>query len=160
MTTLRQRIERMLPARLRILRGIRREKKGLARADEAGCDLRNLRSHPAVDVHRWLTDVDVEPAWRHAAARLEALAIPDDTGGINLGDRRAIFYLLSQLGSASILEIGTHVGASTTTIAAALATSRENGGKQARLVSVDIRDVNSQVSNHGWNTACDNRPRR
>lgn len=94
----------------------------------------------------WLGCAELEAAWKRATASLDALAIPDGIGGINLGDRRALFYLISKLGSASILEVGTHVGASTSTLAAALSAKGECGDKPVCLVSVDVRDVNSPVS--------------
>ena len=37
----------------------------------------------------------------------------DDEGGVNPGDRRAIYSLIHYLKPISVLEIGTHIGAST-----------------------------------------------
>ena len=64
--------------------------------------------------------------------------IPDTkTDGVNPGDRRAIYHLIRHLRPLRILEMGTHVGASTMSIAAAL---KRNGG-DGRLVTVDHTDV-------------------
>ncbi len=60
------------------------------------------------------------------------------TGGVNPGNRRAIYYLLRSLRPANVLEIGTHVGASTLHIAAAL---KQNSAVD--LTTVDIQDVNA-----------------
>jgi len=49
----------------------------------------------------------------------------DRFGGINHGDRRALYYLIRALRPRSVLEVGTHIGASTLYIARALA---GNGG--------------------------------
>jgi predicted O-methyltransferase YrrM len=59
-------------------------------------------------------------------------------GGVNPGDRRAIYYLVRMLRPKHVLEVGTHVGASTLHIARAL---RANGF--GVLSTVDIIDVNA-----------------
>jgi predicted O-methyltransferase YrrM len=58
-------------------------------------------------------------------------------GGVNPGDRRAIYHLASHFKPARVLEIGTHIGASTIYFASAL---RRFGG---RLTTADIVDVNA-----------------
>ena len=55
---------------------------------------------------------------------------------MNPGNRRALFYLVKALKPTSVLEIGTHVGASTAHIAAALAPG-------STLITVDINDANN-----------------
>jgi predicted O-methyltransferase YrrM len=59
-------------------------------------------------------------------------------GGINPGDRRALFYLVRTLKPRKVLEIGTHIGASTLYIARALKYVADD----ARVTTVDILDVN------------------
>lgn len=76
---------------------------------------------------------------------LKAFEIPDGTGGVNPGDRRAIYYLVSYFRPRSVLEVGTHIGASTVHIAAAL-NGYEKPDSRANLVSVDIGDVNDPIS--------------
>ena len=65
---------------------------------------------------------------------------------MNPGDRRAIYYLISHFKPRSVLEIGTHIGASTIHVAAALhkLQESENNG-QVSLVSVDVTNVNDAV---------------
>jgi predicted O-methyltransferase YrrM len=78
-----------------------------------------------------------------------AIKIPDGvTGGVNPGDRQALYFLARGLGVRSILEIGTHVGASTVHLAAALL--REPSAE--RLVTVDVVDVNDGEGAY-WKTA-------
>lgn len=60
------------------------------------------------------------------------------TGGVNPGDRRAIYQLIRYFKPMHVLEVGTHVGASTLHIAAAL---RSNGS--GALTTVDVVDVNA-----------------
>jgi len=76
--------------------------------------------------------------WRGAEAILAQFAIPDGTGGVNPGDRRAIYYLMRHLKPPrSVLEVGTHIGASTLHLAAALEST-------ASFTTVDIIDVNGE----------------
>jgi predicted O-methyltransferase YrrM len=59
-------------------------------------------------------------------------------GGVNPGDRRALYYLVHALRPQSLLEVGTHIGASTVFLAEAL----KSVSPQARMTTVDILDVN------------------
>jgi predicted O-methyltransferase YrrM len=59
-------------------------------------------------------------------------------GGVNPGDRRALYYLVMALKPRNVLEVGTHIGASTLHIARALKRLNLRG----RMTSVDIVDVN------------------
>jgi predicted O-methyltransferase YrrM len=79
--------------------------------------------------------------WNAISARLADLCQIEDlkTWGVNPGDRRALFYIVKALQPASILEIGSHVGASTVHIGAAMAPG-------SRLVTLDIQDVNDGPS--------------
>lgn len=67
----------------------------------------------------------------------ELMSAQDVSGGVNPGDRRAIYYLASHFKPRTVLEIGTHIGASTINLASAL---RHFGG---HLTTVDIVDVNA-----------------
>ena len=75
--------------------------------------------------------------------------------GVNVGDRRAVFYLISAIKPTTVLEVGTHIGASTIHIASALATNSDN---DVSLTSVDIKDVNSQVEKPWLNFGTTNSP--
>jgi predicted O-methyltransferase YrrM len=83
--------------------------------------------------------------WADVAQEMTSFQISTSAGGVNPGDRRALYYLVRSFDPTHVLEIGTHVGASTVHIAAAL---RTNGGK-GQLTSVDILDVND-VIDHAW----------
>jgi predicted O-methyltransferase YrrM len=95
---------------------------------------------------------DIEQKWNARAPRLAELCRIEDgkTGGVNPGDRRALFYLVTAFHPEKLLEIGTHVGASTVYIAAAL--ERDEPATRRRLVTVDIEDVNDGT-NACWRTA-------
>lgn len=104
---------------------------------------------------------EIDAAWERAQRETSLFDIPYGSGGVNPGDGRAIFYLISALKPRSVLEIGTHVGASTLHIALALRMNgvrsgagspdsppdhvdgdRENGV----LVSVDVVNVNDPAA--------------
>jgi len=72
---------------------------------------------------------------------INPLDLPENTGGINLGDQRAIFYLTKGFSFKSILEIGTHIGCSTLHFSLAL---NESKHKNKVLDTVDIKDVNNE----------------
>jgi predicted O-methyltransferase YrrM len=77
------------------------------------------------------------------------LAVPDEAGGVNRGDRRAIYSLVRYLQPKSVLEIGTHIGVSTVCIASALRTAQwveAETDTSYHLVTVDNREVNDPVS--------------
>jgi len=74
---------------------------------------------------------------------LDALNIPDSAGGINPGDRRAVFYLTAVLSPSAVLEIGTHIGASTLCIAEAMGQSQIDTAYNRCFITVDCVDVNS-----------------
>jgi predicted O-methyltransferase YrrM len=81
---------------------------------------------------------DLLKEWDKVEQTLTSLAIPDETGGVNPGDRRALYYLVKYLKPLRVLEIGTHIGASTTHIATALE-------DDASMTTVDVIDVNSDM---------------
>ena len=60
---------------------------------------------------------------------------------------RQLFYLIIFMKAKTVLEIGTHIGASTINIAAALSAANPKVG--SRLVTVDVQDVNSE-KNKPW----------
>jgi predicted O-methyltransferase YrrM len=94
------------------------------------------------DVRAIVSSADIDNEWAACAPRLSELCQIEDgkTGSVNPGDRRALFYLVRAFRPAKVLEIGTHLGASTLHICAALA--RDARDRLPRLVTVDSQDVN------------------
>jgi predicted O-methyltransferase YrrM len=79
-------------------------------------------------------------AWDKVQDDLNAARLTETFDGINPGDRRAISALVAYLEPQRVLEIGTHIGASTVAIASTLA------GTGAQVTSVDVLDVNDPRS--------------
>lgn len=62
---------------------------------------------------------DISEEWQKVNGSILSYQIPDGTSGVNPGDRRAIYNLIRYFKPKTILEIGTHIGASTIHIALA-----------------------------------------
>lgn len=103
------------------------------------CFTRNLISSKDVNLFEIFNSEDIHSLWSKSKMEMDFYNIPDGTGGVNPGDRRALYYLISKFKPTSILEVGTHIGASTIHIATALKAI----GIKANLTTLDIRDVNS-----------------
>ncbi|HEY7986876.1 MAG TPA: class I SAM-dependent methyltransferase [Methylophilaceae bacterium] len=102
-------------------------------------DAGNLRSLASPEFSHIFHDPVVIAAWEEDdAAIADLFGGGDYSGGLNPGDRRALYFLIMALKPRNVLEVGTHIGASTIYIAAAL--KRLNQG--AKLTTVDITDVN------------------
>ena len=100
-----------------------------------------LRAQATVDLSAILQDGGVDAAWAIDHVEIaESFGRDDRFGGVNPGDRRALYYLIRALRPRRVLEVGTHIGASTLYIARAL---RANG--EGSVVTVDITDVNDSV---------------
>lgn len=126
--------------------GIRSEMKELLSIQQLECDVRNLRSKSQTNFKDLFDSKEIEMMWSDSIKQTNSFAIPDGTGGVNPGDRRALYYLISALNTSFVLEIGTFIGASTINIASALFMSQIKNGKPARLISVDRIDVNCPES--------------
>ena len=131
-----------LPARNLALRV--RDQWRLSRAAPEVCDVAALGQV----TRPWLAEAFAAPAvereWPAVAEEIGKFQITTSAGGVNSGDRRALYYLIRALKPARVLEVGTHIGASTVHIAAAL---RANGGRAgAALTTVDIVNVNDPAT--------------
>jgi predicted O-methyltransferase YrrM len=136
--------------RIRIYRENRRyidyEKRELKKIPRLNCNTHSLRHVKAAELETILTNPKFDQEWNEIAGNLDKHCnLPDGTtSAVNPGDRRALYYLIRGFHPRSVLEIGTHVGASTVHIAAALA--RENSAQTTScLTSVDIENVNDPL---------------
>lgn len=138
--TLKQFIARMTPSSVQ--KGIRLQMdlKQLGKLQRAQCKPDNLRHKRDLSLSDILNSHEIERMWFDAEKEIKQFGIPDGTGGVNLGDRRAIYYLISAIKPTSVLEIGTHIGASTIHIVSAIKYQ-----VNAKVTTVDISDVNSRT---------------
>lgn len=99
----------------------------------------SLRPRGALDLGSILADASAAAGWTADHAAISAtFGDSDKFAGVNPGDRRALYHLVRRLDPRRVLEVGTHIGASTLYIARAL---RANG-HDGRITTVDISDVN------------------
>lgn len=129
--------------------GLRKKRRSEKRAQE-GPQLDEL-PRTACDVaalgrfdRAWLAEAWKATGWSTDGTIRDGVGFPEMTGGVNLGDQRALYQIVRALRPRRILEIGTHIGCSTACIALA---ARRNGedGSQCSLDTVDVRDVNDEA---------------
>ena len=102
-------------------------------------DPANLCSLATLSLSDIYEDMDIAAAWKKDHEVITKIyGDKDSFGGVNPGDRRALYYLIMALKPRSVLEVGTHIGASTLHIARAL----KQLGKNGKVISADIIDVN------------------
>jgi predicted O-methyltransferase YrrM len=130
------------------LLAIQKQKLQLLRIRKARCDSSPLsRQFNQFTLKEILALEHLRDEWKSVEAKMASLQISDKAVGVNPGDRRALFYLLRSLRSASVLEIGTATGASTVHAAAALMLNHaEDRQRSHRLTTVDVLDVNDPQS--------------
>ena len=125
---------------------IRAEEALLSHLPRAEIDASKLGKIDKGEIERILTEPKLHEEWLVLAKEIDLLILIEDmkTGGVNPGDRRALYYLVRALGLKRVLEIGTNVGASTIHIAAAMKINllADEKPNEHSLVTVDIVDVN------------------
>jgi len=127
-------LTRLLPSTLRNHIHVRSESRSLAGLGPIKCNTAKLRS----DLPNF-AGTDLSAEWDSVQRELAALQFGDKPGAVNPGDRRAIYYLARAIGAKKVLEVGTHLGASTSMLALAL---RNSAVPSPKLITVDILDVN------------------
>lgn len=134
--------------RFRQLHQLWRERRELEALDRISCDSRRLaRTISQARVTAAFRSRRTDEEWGRVEQEMTTLGITEKAGGVNPGDRRALYYLVRGFGPRSVLEVGTHIGASTMHIAAALRkTQEENSGLTCRVTTVDIMDVNDSAT--------------
>jgi predicted O-methyltransferase YrrM len=139
---MKQLITAMVPAP--ILDWIRKTRDwlGLAASPRQSLDSENLRAADTLVLGDIFANRDITFAWEQDSKVIrDVYGEEDKMGGVNPGDRRALYYLILALEPKKVLEVGTHIGASTLHIARALKRLNQGG----RVTTVDIMDVNHSV---------------
>ena len=124
-----------------------RDKHRLRIWPDLSFDATYLKQDCDLDLSAIFSDKEIEEMWHSDHKGIAALFRDDyTTGSINPGDRQALYYLITALKPLKILEVGTHIGASTLYIARAL----KNIANDANITTVDILDVNEDQAR--WKT--------
>ncbi len=133
----------MLPrSAVRLLRNLR-DRVRLSRISRHTFDSAQLRLKSDHFLEPIFSDDTIEAKWTadHGAIR-SVFGEVDRFGGVNPGDRRAVYYLICGLEPEKVLEVGTHIGASTLYLARAL----KAGGDHGSITTVDLFDVNDPAT--------------
>lgn len=130
-------INKVLPKRLSKYINDKLEVSSLNKIPKANYSKNNLRYTTKEELDSIFVSKEIYAKWKKE--KINSLELPEFTGGVNLGDQRTLYYLISYFKPQKVLEIGTHIGCSTAHIAMALKSSKLNS---AKLVTVDIKDVN------------------
>jgi len=150
---IKQTIKKMLPSfiyrKIMTNKSLSREQKQLNALKKIQCDTTNLLSSKEVNLINIFNNEKILNSWKNWQDKMDSVNIPDFTGGVNPGDRKAIFFLIRHFKPKSVLEIGTHIGASTVNIASAIINNQTELKIKPTFRTLDIRDVNS-VSEKPW----------
>lgn len=126
--------------KLHALENLAKEYQSLAELRTRACKTHELRSIDYMEFKKFMACDERNTSWELAQSKICKFKLPEMAGGVNPGDQRLIFHLQEYLNPTTVLEIGTHIGASTTHVAAALKSLPNCGNR--KLFTVDIRDVN------------------
>lgn len=130
-------LKRLIPNKIKTYYAIRKEKNMLRKFSKPTIDLSSLRAIDELELAEIFNSPMIGEQWNDLAALRSRLRLPNLKGGVNVGDQRAIYHMLKGLNVKKVLEIGTHIGASSAHICLALK-DQEGAG----FVTVDIKDVN------------------
>jgi len=130
-------LKKILPVSLSNKLRIANEVSQLNRLAAQTWNFSPLRKIDTQTLEHIFNDKDLKAQYQSIRPEIERLELPEFTGGVNIGDQQAIYYLIRQFKPQNILEVGTFVGCSTVHIALAIKDIPD-----AKLTTVDIRDVN------------------
>ncbi len=150
--SIKQSIKKLLPSTIlniliKILKQIRLRK--FYSLEKLDSNTKNLVSSKKINLEYIMNNKQILNSWKHWEHKLASFKISDVKAGVNVGDQKAIFFLIRYFKPKSVLEIGTHVGASTVNIASAINYNHQELNKNAIFKTVDIRNVNS-ISEKPW----------
>jgi predicted O-methyltransferase YrrM len=135
---------RTVRSRIAQRRHLLHDLRAIRRVEGVSCECgRLVQGVTKDDLSRAFRNEHVDDEWRAIEQEIGGLEITSKAGGVNPGDRRAIYYLVRHFQPRAVLEIGTHIGASTVHIAAALRKAQQDDPPASYgLTTVDVADVN------------------
>ena len=159
LTDIRHGLERrLLPQRILRALEISRERRDLEALDRRTCKVTALSNADEATLRGWL-NADLADEWQDVERQMSVIRFGGEAGALNPGDRRALYYLIRALRPASVLEVGTHVSASTSMLSLALKRTRQlDSAFKPRIVTVDITDVNDPERGAWKRIGCSHSP--
>jgi predicted O-methyltransferase YrrM len=122
------------------------ESARLAKVPSVPCDAAPLGALTESELQAVFSSDQFKARWEQDRPELNAMPFPERSWGINPGDRRALHYLVQAFKPRLVLEIGTHIGCSTMSMALALRGQGQPQQTAAELHTVDICDMNDPVA--------------
>jgi len=105
----------------------------------------NLITPHQLSINKVFKSEIIKNQWEEYKSIVKNFQTQMPSGGVNQGDRRALFYLISNFKASRVLEIGTHIGSSTLAITASLDINKKLLDHKPYLTTVDFMDVNSEL---------------
>jgi len=130
----------------------------LAGTPNIPCNIEPLRGVSTISLSDILMDEQRTRNWEETCADPVLRAIPDVRRAVNPGDRRALHYMMDHFRPKRILEVGTHIGASTAWMASLLKRQALEDGVPFKLTSMDVKDVNCEQTRYWLNFGADCSP--
>ena len=134
-------IKKLIPKKIKIKIRQYKESYDFNKLQSISCDIKSLRKITLEEIFENFNSLEIKKDYDKVSKIINNLHLPENTGGVNLGDQKALFYITKSLNIKSILEIGTHIGCSIVHFALAL-NSHKNGSRY--IHTVDVIDVNSK----------------
>ena len=134
---------RLVPSLIKQPMRIFKERAALDKVSPVHCNVSALARLEKDRVRGIMRDQEIRKEWITIEQEYLPLELPELAGGVNVGDQRALYYLVRAFAPAKILEVGTHIGCSTVSAAlAARELRRLRPELQTQVVTVDIKDTN------------------
>ena len=142
---MRKALRKLIPTPILERLDIFLERRRLAKVETLPAQVDRLRRIDRGELEQILASPELAQEWQEVQQETKALTLPDRTMGVSPGDRRLLYYLVRTFQPRKVLEVGSHIGASTLHIA--LAQRRGSSPEEElALTSVDIVDVNDPVT--------------
>src|SRR4051812_48158917 len=99
-------IGRFLPMSSRMSLLSKQQARDLLKTERIPCESSSLALVRDFEPNQIFHSSDLDREWAEEEARIAPLAVTTSAGGVNAGDRRAIYYLTRHLRPQSVLEVG------------------------------------------------------
>ena len=156
-TAQKRRMRKYVPASFLRTLERRREQGALAAEPVQAARVDRLSAVSTEQLEEMLASSAPAGDWALTADAMNSISLSTWAGGVNAGDRRALFWLTHALRPRRMLEVGTHIGASTVFLASSMAAVWRHEATPG-LTTVDIIDVNDVVTEPWKESGVDQSP--
>lgn len=104
----------------------------------------NLIKIDRTDIKNIFSNNELTNHYNNNLETIAKLRFPELSGGINVGDQKALYFLINHFKPNKILEIGTHIGCSLANILLALKNIKSNNSEIDCIDLIDVNDRNQR----------------